>query len=240
MNKTMIWFYGDIHGNAEGLLSHLRNADVKPSDMVILLGDVGLNYHENQSLASIKKTQLEETGINFLCIHGNHERRPATIPSYQLIDKYDAKVYAEEKYPHLFFAKDGEIYNLEGYTAIALGGAYSVDKYYRLAAGWSWFADEQPSDDIKSLACKNLVAMEWKVDIVLSHTCPEKFIPIESFMPNVDQSTVDRSTEKWLDKIERRLDYDAWYCGHWHINKRIDRIHFLYDSLECIPERSGE
>lgn len=53
MNKTMIWYYGDIHGNADGLFSRLRNADVKLGDTVVLLGDVGLNYHKNQSLASI-------------------------------------------------------------------------------------------------------------------------------------------------------------------------------------------
>ena len=53
VNKTMIWYYGDIHGNADGLFSRLRNADVKLGDTVVLLGDVGLNYHKDQSLASI-------------------------------------------------------------------------------------------------------------------------------------------------------------------------------------------
>lgn len=28
-------------------------------------------------------------------------------------------------------------------------GAYSVDKYYRLERGWSWFADEQPNEVTK-------------------------------------------------------------------------------------------
>lgn len=29
---------------------------------------------------------------------------------------------------------------------IVIGGAYSVDKFYRLSKGYNWFEDEQPSD----------------------------------------------------------------------------------------------
>ena len=48
-----------------------------------------------------------------------------------------------------------------------------------------------------------------------SHTCPRKYEPVEHFMPGIDQSKVDKSTENWLDTIEDRLDYKEWYCGHW-------------------------
>ena len=73
---------------------------------------------------------------------------------------------------------------------------------------------------------------EKDFDVILSHTCPFKYEPIETFLPGIDQSTVDTSTEEWLDKIEESVDYKAWYCGHWHINKRIDKIHFLFHSFE--------
>ena len=33
----------------------------------------------------------------------------------------------EDDFPNLLFAKDGEIFDLEGHKAIVLGGAYSVD-----------------------------------------------------------------------------------------------------------------
>lgn len=47
----------------------------------------------------------------------------------------------------------------------------------------------------------------------------------------VDESTVDRSTENWLDTIEERTAYERWYCGHFHIEKRIDRLQFLFESI---------
>ena len=38
------------------------------------------------------------------------------------------------------------------------------------------------------------------------------------------------------NKIEQKLDYKAWYCGHWHINKRIDRMHFLFGDYEIMDQ----
>ena len=142
----------------------------------------------------------------------------------------------EEEYPNLLFAKDGEIYDLDGKKAIVMGGAYSVDKWYRLQCDLNWFPDEQPSDEIKARVEKKLDELNWKVDVVLTHTCPERYIPREAFLSGVDQSTVDNSTEEWLGRIERKLTYQSWYCGHWHTDKHIDKMHFLFRTFEMLKE----
>lgn len=126
------------------------------------------------------------------------------------------------------YMTSGRWNHLNDHQAIVIGGAYSVDKFYRLERGVPWLSDEQPSAEIKAAVENRLDFLGWKVDLVLSHTCPTKYIPVECFLPFVDQSTVDRSTEDWLDGIEDRLDYKQWFCGHWHIDKRIDRLHFLF------------
>ena len=84
----------------------------------------------------------------------------------------------------------------------------------------------------KQRAERVLSERSWKVDVVLSHTCPAKYTPTETYFPGIDQSKVDKSTENWLDTIEDRLTYQRWYCGHWHINKHIDRIDFLFGDVE--------
>ena len=71
----------------------------------------------------------------------------------------------------------------------------------------------------------------WTVDRGLANTFTGKYEPVGHFMPGIDQSKVDRSTENWLDSIEDRLDYKEWYCGHWHINKRIDKLTFLFHDI---------
>jgi 3-oxoacid CoA-transferase subunit A len=36
------------------------------------------------------------------------------------------------------------------------------------------------------------------------------------------------------------LQYKAWYCGHWHTDKRIDRMHFLFRSWESIEKEIND
>ena len=227
----MIYYTGDIHGKATGIVNFCERMEPRKQDVFVLLGDVGANYYQDKRDEKLKQT-LSRLKPTFLCIHGNHEIRPANIPSYQLKMWNGGQVWYEEAYPNLLFAKDGEIYDLGGDKHLVIGGAYSVDKYYRLARGYNWWADEQPSDEIKAYVEKQLE--EHRVDVILSHTCPLKYVPTEAFLPMIDQDSVDNSTEQWLDTIEEKADYLAWFCGHWHINKRIDKMHFLFNDVEAI------
>lgn len=142
----------------------------------------------------------------------------------------------EDDYPHILFAKDAELYELNGLFTFVVGGAYSVDKNYRLLRVLAWWPDEQPSDEIKRQVEEKLEGMDWEVDVVLTHTAPLKYEPTEVFLPMIDQSTVDKSTEQWLDSIEEQLYYDRWYCGHYHTAKKIDEIQFMYNDFDEFPE----
>lgn len=137
----------------------------------------------------------------------------------------------EDDFPNLIFAMDGEVYDLGGIQTVVIGGAYSVDKFYRLAKGWGWWADEQPSPAVRQKVETALAARDWKVDAVLSHTTPLKYVPTEVFLASIDQRLVDKSTEIWLDSIESRLTYKHWYAGHFHTEKDIDRLTLLFGSI---------
>lgn len=83
-------------------------------------------------------------------MHGNHEERPYHIQTYRTQIWRGGEVYYEPEFSNIVFAKDGEIYDFDGKKAIAIGGAYSCDKEYRLLTGLPWFPDEQPNDEVKS------------------------------------------------------------------------------------------
>lgn len=72
------------------------------------------------------------------------------------------------------------------------------------------------------------------MDIVLTHTTPLKYEPVETFLPGIDQSSVDQSTEEWLDTIENRLAYDRWFCGHFHTCKKVDKIQLMFEDYETL------
>lgn len=230
----MVLLTGDIHGEVYRIQSIVERLLLSTDDTIVILGDVGMNYYGNQKGDRHRKKRLNRCGVPILCVHGNHEMRPSTIETYHEEQWHGGTVYVEEEYPNLLFAKDGEVYDLDGQKSIVIGGAYSVDKWYRLQCDLKWFPDEQPSQEIKERVEKKLDDLGWKVDSVLSHTCPTRYIPTEAFLKSVNQATVDQSTEDWLDTIAERLDYRRWYCGHWHIDKHMEDFSFLFNTYATL------
>lgn len=226
----MIYITGDTHRD----FSRLNNINFNKDDMLIILGDSGINY----SLTIedyVVKSYLNKLGIKIFCVRGNHEERPANIASYKEINMFGGKVFIEKDYPNLIFAKDGEVYNIGGKSILVIGGAYSVDKEYRIMYGYKWFKDEQLTKEEMNRIIKKIKGKHY--DIVLTHTCPYKYEPVEVFLPGIDQSKVDKSMEYFLDNVEGSIEYDKWYCGHYHTEKRIDKLEFMFESIKEIIYR---
>ena len=225
----MIYITGDTHARFDRVELFCKEYNTSKEDILIILGDAGLNYYCNKKDSRLKE-YVSSLPITIFSIHGNHEERPFNIDSYKLVDFCNGKVWVEEEYPNLLFAKDGEVYDFNGISTLVIGGAYSVDKFYRQMMGYMWFKDEQPSEEIKREVEERLESIGWKVDCVLTHTTPVKYEPVEWFLSGINQSTVDKSTELWLDTIEEKLDYKKWYCGHYHGEKKIDKVEFMFNS----------
>lgn len=229
----MFYLTGDTHGSFERIYEFCYQFKTTNEDVMIILGDAGINYYEGKREEELKR-MLDDFPITFFCIHGNHEQRPYAIPGYHEETWNGGTVYVEKKYPTILFAKDGEVYDFDGNSAIVIGGAYSVDKFYRLSRHYAWFDNEQPSDEIKNNVMKKLDEIGWNVDLVLTHTTPLKYEPVEVFLSMIDQSTVDKSTEQWLNEIEHNLSYKKWYCGHYHTKKKIDKLQIMFEDYDQI------
>lgn len=228
----MIHFTGDVHRKVNELLRKLDYKQIPhtPDQIVVLLGDVGVNYVGDIS-DYVEKQKLQNSGRTYFCIHGNHEMRPESIETYEEQEWNGGTVYVEKDYPNLIFAKDGEVYDLEGTKILVLGGAYSVDKYYRQMMGYRWFADEQIPKKRRAEILSYVKQLK-KVDLVLSHTCPEQWQPTDLFLDGLDQSTVDKSMEEWLSEVEKNLTYKHWLFAHFHANRKInEKVTMLYKDI---------
>jgi len=122
----MIYYTGDTHGQSKRVLDFIVRHQLTANDAIVILGDAGLNYYGNDRGDKNYKRKLNDTGVTVFCIHGNHEKRPESLPYYKEYVWHDGKVYIEDDYPNLLFARDGEIYDMDGHQAIVIGGAYSV------------------------------------------------------------------------------------------------------------------
>ncbi len=228
----MIYITGDTHGNFQRIKEFCQEQQTTTNDYLIILGDAGINYFGTPD--NKLKEELTKLPITFLCVYGNHEERPENIKTYQEINLFDGIMYQEKNYPNLLFFKDSEIYTILNKKVLVIGGAFSVNKDLMIERGYKWFKDEQPSELIKKQTLNNLQENNYQVDYILSHTCPYKYLPYEMFYVGVNQDKVDQSTEKFLDLIEELTDYHKWYCGHFHTDKVVDKINFMFEGYKTL------
>ncbi len=228
----MIYITGDKHGDLEFVKEFCtEHPGINRNDVMIILGDVGINFDLDRRERKVKK-MLSKLPITLLCVHGNHEERPYNVKGYREVTFFDGIVYQQKRYPNILFCKDGENYRIGSRQLFVLGGAYSTDKYMRLREGWKWFESEQPSPDSKINAEKTIERCNGCFDLVLSHTCPRKYVGEKLKHSYTDEYKIDYSTEDWLDQIENRIRYNHWYFGHFHQDRDItDRATVLYNEI---------
>ena len=90
----MVYYTGDIHGNTKELIDFANRFKLTEADILIILGDVGANYYGNHRDRYCKET-LASMKPTIFCIHGNHERRPASLPVYKLKEWNGGMVWYE-------------------------------------------------------------------------------------------------------------------------------------------------
>lgn len=138
-----VYLTGDTHGRFERIACFCRDNHTTRGDVLIILGDAGVNYYLDHRDEKLKR-YIDTMPVTLLCIHGNHEARPTAALGYEEAERFGARVMVQPEHPNLLFALDGEVYELAGRSCIAIGGAYSIDKEYRLLRGAAWWPDEQP------------------------------------------------------------------------------------------------
>ena len=267
--EQRVFAIGDIHAkwqvirdfyNSHKLKEKFNNRD---ENVMILLGDAGLNYFFNHRDEEVK-TKLSKYPFTYFVIRGNHEERPS-ICAEKYSDKWHTEefwgntVYVENDYPYIKYAldevaiyripyitgyceetKENE-YNDEGmpywshYEALVIPGAFSVDKQYRLANGWSWFEGEQLTKEERTRGWSLIENLD-SVDLIFSHTCPCIFEPTDLFLSFIDQSMVDKTMERFCGQVEYVLNYRAWIWGHYHAFRDYPRTDgrkklMLYDNF---------
>lgn len=213
---------GDVHGNFVRFKGYDKEIQKDPNTAVIILGDAGLNWTLDESDSHMKNFLKKRYNFRIYCVRGNHEARPQNVEGMKLVYDEDVQgeVYMEDKWPNIRYFKDWGVYSIGQFKAAVIGGAYSVDKYYRLNQGGIWFEDELLTDEEMISCTKDLT--NAKVDFVFTHTCPICWEPHDLFLGSINQSTVDKTMELFLEEIAQCFDWKIWCFGHFH-RDRLER-----------------
>lgn len=138
---------GDIHADWNSLN---RLVDEQHPDIILQVGDFGYwpNFHFPMDKLDMQSTTL------YFC-PGNHE-------DWNALDALEDL----EIHPNIFYMPKGSLLTLDsGHNILFMGGAYSIDKAYRIPM-YSWFPQEEVShEDLENLP-------EVDIDIIISTLPP--------------------------------------------------------------------
>jgi len=251
---------GDLHGNVSGEEKFLyfkkfpEARNLTKEDVVFQLGDFGYLWRYPEFINKYKQEQRQMNNIGKLnftlfVITGNHENYDL-IYALPLIKKWGGLVYEYTTLNNdkIYFAKKGEIYNINNKKIFTFGGAKTIKSKrdlitYEMYKNKESFKKEDPftgriKRKIASLndicywkqedpsledilnAKNNLEKHNYKVDYVLTHTAPYEIIE-QSLKDSKDKyySKINVcDTAAFLSSIKNKINFRIWAFGHLHIN----------------------
>lgn len=221
------WFVtGDCHGRFERIWRFIKKFDLGEEDTIIVCGDMGLYWNKDMRDANYNIRQYEENcnGVRLWWIDGNHE-------NFDIINKLKENDMIECS-PHITYMGRGVCMDTEIGTMLFMGGADSVDKMLR-TEHLSWWKDETITED-------DIAGIRGHYNYVFSHACPLGIFNQNKVflctLNNINENNAIHISENSLEILRNNIEYDHWYFGHYHVNKKLDDKHMcLYeDFIELI------
>lgn len=123
---------GDTHGNTPWVTNFIYPIAVcLKADRIVQVGDFGFWEHAADGVAFLDAVDCagHDTGIPLYALRGNHDKssRVIELHGHDVDDEGFVRVR-----DNLLYIPDGHAWTWQGRTFRAFGGAYSVDKAYRL------------------------------------------------------------------------------------------------------------
>ena len=254
----MIYLTGDCHGDFGRFAKRERMRlpyFLQPEDYVIVCSDLGLLWAKDKTFAYDLKWLLA-LPFKLLWVQGNHENY-AMIAEYPLEWWNGGKVrhIARDK---IILLERGQVFTIEGNRFFTFGGAsshdiqggildrdsptYDKEKKRAIRSGLpyrvrnvSWWEQELPTQAELQEGRDNLEKVGYLVDYVITH-CMAGSMQDQLFDSAVwehDDSTCEKDVlNQYFDELEEKLQYQCWFCGHYHVNHWLDEKHrILYKDI---------
>ncbi|MCR5542227.1 MAG: metallophosphatase family protein [Ruminococcus sp.] len=229
----MILVTGDIHGCTDiGKLSAKANPAQKlmtKEDFLIIAGDFGLVWNNDAEDLWWRKW-LDMKPYTTLFIDGNHE-------NFDLLETFEEVEYCGGKAHRIgnsiYHLKRGEMFELQGKKFFTMGGAESHDKEFR-ELGTSIWDQELPSDEEYAHALDTLEKNDWKTDYVLTHCAPSSIQHEIAVKLGLKNEYPDNKLNAFLEEIGKKIDYKAWFSGHYHTDMTSEiepRFNVLFNKI---------
>ncbi len=222
------------HRDLSGIIKFCKKEKTVRDDIMIILGDAGINYYGDRRDERLKK-KLSGVKVTFLLLQGDKDNPPENIKSYEPVIFNKGLALFQPEYPNILCSFMGEIYILHKMNTLVIGESMNCDTFENTPETEFWGYDGEIGAAAKKRVEDKISRLGGKVDVILSHTLPYSVIPhqMKEDIPPVKNF----STERWLDRIRSKSDFRHWFSGHWPVNKKIGKTEMLYDRIVEFPRK---
>lgn len=221
----MKWFVtGDIHGDLDRIYNWINRMNFNNFNInIFIAGDAGICWRKDKKdLKEIIQFHEENYNFHIWFTDGNHE-------NFDILKSYEPDEYGIiHLSPHIHYTPRGTgllIQIDDGIKSIlCCGGADSIDKFRRIPH-LNWWADETITQDDINKCLENKKDIN-KFDYIITHCCPysifKDYYAFLVTLTNIDQDSVDHSSELMLDQLAANIKCDKHFFGHYHVDRQLD------------------
>ena len=228
----MLYLTGDTHGEIMRF-KHNGLRKIKKNDTLIVCGDFGFVWGEQDKAMSAALKWLGKRKYNIVFVDGVHE-------NFELLNNYEIEEWQGGRTRRisgrLRMLMRGEVFNIDGKRILAFGGGHNepvpLDDSIPARREEDGFAQPDvtcyaPAQADYENALHNLERVGNKVDYIVSHEPPTLISGALSMNKRVSDSSA-----YYLDEISKKAEYRRWFFGKHHVNKVIPPKFFaLFDDI---------
>ncbi len=215
---SSIYVTGDVHGYITDLEQRIKDNNIELGSTIIVAGDFGFFPNPNNKDDQQSFNKLIQSDYLFCYADGNHE--PFDL-LYELPTESWCGGTIHRLADNVIHLCRGSVFTIENKRIFVMGGAYSIDKKYRIP-GVNWFETEQPSQEEYEYANRYLEKCNYELDYVITHTAPYSLIHALGFSLFREESELD----SYLERIKDSASFKKWLFGHYHMDKSLLRGRF--------------
>lgn len=231
-----VYVTGDVHGRAEYGASRFAfkswplGRTLTRDDVVIVAGDFGFVW-DGSNAERYWLDWFESKPWTTCFVDGNHENHHALA---ELPVREWSGGLVHEVRPHVLHLMRGGVFDIAGTTVLAMGGAASNDRQYR-KEGRSWWPEEMPSEEEMDHCRASLNRVGWRADYVVTHEAPAALA--RELCRERGREYRGDQLQTFLGELDGRLDYCAWFFGHYHGDEWLDAGHrLIYQDIMPIED----
>ncbi len=259
----MIYITGDCHGDFQRFTKQQRKKlpyQFTEQDFMMICGDFGLLWCKDKELV-YNLRWLSTLPPVILWVQGNHENYDM-IAEYSL-ELWHGGLVRHIVRDRIILLERGQVFEIEGKRFLTFGGASSHDVQggildktspdykaekkravkrqlpYRVRHE-TWWEQELPTEEEMQRCQENLSKVDDTVDCVVTHCLSSRMQEELEYHyggglgPKLYEPDI---LTDFFDELEEKLQYKLWFCGHYHVNLRLDDKHMvLYDEIRCLNE----